>query len=158
MCVKQSTKYQEALSKDPSLTNMRTAKDAQSLLASMNRAEISGGTERQAAWLTAGNLKFREAWHDSIMQLGLSLEQYAALRNFKRQTNQAFHQTSPPSEALMELKKVAVPAEYSQYKEPLIKLLEILSAAPGTSTAAGTAFHDRVWLGGKAALGGPGSC
>ncbi|KAG2441651.1 hypothetical protein HXX76_003269 [Chlamydomonas incerta] len=118
------TKYKDALVLGlPKLTDSGQAVQALGLLARSERLNMA---------VAPAQKKLREAWDEAVVSTGLTVEEYATLRAFKGSTNEAFHQSSPPAEALMLLEKAPLPDDYAQYKQPLVKLLELLVEWRGT--------------------------
>ncbi|KAG2492870.1 hypothetical protein HYH03_008785 [Edaphochlamys debaryana] len=107
---------------------LQNKEDALNLLHTLASAEEDPDDEDCAAVLTEGNLLMRKAWEQAVLEKGLYLEEYQALRVFKDCTNRAFHQPLEAADALRQLTtSLPMPDDYKAAKAPLIKLLGILA-------------------------------
>lgn len=125
---KKLPKYQQAL--DAGAEELETMSAALDLLTYMSQAESFDDEVMQDIFITPGNQLMREAWYEEVVRQGLQVDEYVALRQFKGLTNNCFrdHDRAKPADALRVLKSsLPVPADCAQYKQPLMKLLELLS-------------------------------
>ncbi|KXZ41136.1 hypothetical protein GPECTOR_742g904 [Gonium pectorale] len=123
--VRHEPKYQRALAAGAQQVTNKS--DLFKVLKAIKSAEEDGDEDAAAVHFTPHNLQLREAWYEAIKAKGLSLEEYQALRIFKDSTNRTFHQSPTAREALQLLNtSLPVPSVYAAYKEPLVKLLQVL--------------------------------
>ena len=117
-----------ALSKSPEIASAVASKKAVlSTLKILAQAEALPDDEdarnfvKDFEWL-------KKAWEDAIVEKGLTLCDYQAVRNFKDKSNKAFNGADySPADALRVLQSPApVPDEVQKYKMPLINLLKLL--------------------------------
>ncbi|KAG2427284.1 hypothetical protein HXX76_012480 [Chlamydomonas incerta] len=121
-------KYQQALA--AGAEPCRTAADVVRMLASMSFAEEEGDEDSAAVHLTSTNLLIRAAWHDAVTAKGLTPEEYDALCAFRAGAGRSPHPPCPPAEALRLLAtSPGLPQEYTPFKQPLMKLLRLLTGA-----------------------------
>ena len=122
--VRHEPKYRALAADAQQFTNKS---DLLKVLKAMKSAEEDGDEDAAAVHLTPHNLQLREAWYEAIKAKGLSLQEYQALCIFKDSTNRTFHQSPTAREALQLLNtSLPVPSVYAAYKEPLVKLLQLL--------------------------------
>lgn len=71
------------------------------------------------------------AWEANVQQLGLSLEDYAAVRDFKGHSDGSVYidEDERPEEVLRALESSVFPEELKPFKQPLINMLRILTGA-----------------------------
>ncbi|KAG2428617.1 hypothetical protein HYH02_014318 [Chlamydomonas schloesseri] len=132
LLMKKSSQYANAVSVAMAATGQppvgKNTRDALELFASMRSAEEDGDDESE--WLVEENKLLRDAYHSAVVSLGVTLDEYAQLREFKDLTNGCFHTAGRGSkgaeQALAEL-NARLPADYVQYKQPLVKVLRLLT-------------------------------